>query len=387
MRIGPALREGRHCAHASVSKSRGILTGVEGWGGRPKPGRPEVTGRLACYPRAHARKTPAGRGAPPEFALASGSSGWPPRPTSHPDRMGRGGPKHGRGGSARRRFSERFRAGCPSCQPERAQADPPLEDPGRRPRQRPTDYISLARRAQGSWTRRPRLLDPPRRLYASQVIAFYGPGAAALLRPVSGSGAPRTARDEGLAKKPPSSPTELMHALCRTSRLHLDAAGQGASRTTATKASALQCLLEGEATIVGWCASRSRACPARRRRSRTSSPRSWTARRASREVERAERLPFRSSSRPALLSLHGRHESSVARRAQEGRLGGGRPALAQSPAVDRRDPARVPPYPAPATGLLSSEEQTSGPGRRFLTYSVTLGEWTLRIPAPPACGA
>jgi hypothetical protein len=231
----------------------------------------------------------------------------------------------------------------------------------------PEDYISSLV-ALGLVDPAPRLLDRLVDFYASQVIAFYDPEPRRFFV-VSGAEA-STGADEGVAKNLIFS-HELMHAL-QDESLHLDARVKEL-KDDSDKASALQCLLEGEATIV-------------------------MVRVALQSMPGADEA-IEDQLAP-LLTAGALEKSNVPSDVPEffadqlffpytdgtefvraALKKGGWPEvdrLWRNPPLSSAEILHGSPYPAPATGILSPEELKPAPGRR-LTYSDTLGEWTLRF--------
>ena len=231
----------------------------------------------------------------------------------------------------------------------------------------PDDYISSLV-AVGLVDPAPRLLDRLVDFYASQVIAFYDPEPRRFFV-VSGAEA-STGADEGLAKNLIFS-HELMHAL-QDESLHLDARVKEL-KDDSDKASALQCLLEGEATIVMVRVALQSMPGADEAIEDQLAPLLTAGALEKSNVPSdvpeffADQLffPYTDGTEFVRAALKKGGWAEVDR-------------LWRNPPLSTAEILHGSPYPAPATGLLSSEEQKSGPGRR-LTYSDTLGEWTLRF--------
>jgi len=231
----------------------------------------------------------------------------------------------------------------------------------------PDDYISSLV-ALGLVDPAPRLLDRLVDFYASQVIAFYDPEPRRFFV-VSGAEA-STGADEGLAKNLIFS-HELMHAL-QDESLHLDARVKEL-KDDSDKASALQCLLEGEATIVMVRVALQSMPGADEAIEDQLAPLLTAGALEKSNVPSdvpeffADQLffPYTDGTEFVRAALKKGGWAEVDR-------------LWRNPPLSTAEILHGSPYPAPATGLLSTEEQKPGPGRR-LTYSDTLGEWTLRF--------
>ncbi|HEX4439977.1 MAG TPA: hypothetical protein VH854_07880 [Thermoanaerobaculia bacterium] len=231
----------------------------------------------------------------------------------------------------------------------------------------PDDYLaSLV--ALGLIDPAPNLLDRLVDFYSSQVIAFYDPQPRRFFV-VKGAEA-QTGGDEGLAKNLIFS-HELMHAL-QDETLHLDERVKEL-KDDSDRSTALQCLLEGEATVV-------------------------MVRVALKDIPGADDSV--EDQLAPLMSAGSLERSNVPKDVPDyfveqlffPYVDGTefvRAALKKGgwAEVDRfwRNPPQSTseilhgaPYPAPATGLLSESDRTPPAGRR-LTYADTLGEWTLRF--------
>jgi len=231
----------------------------------------------------------------------------------------------------------------------------------------PDDYIgSLV--ALGLIDPAPNLLDRLVDFYASQVIAFYDPQPRRFF--VVKGAESQTGGDEGVAKNLIFS-HELMHAL-QDETLHLDDRVKEL-KDDSDRSTALQCLLEGEATVV-------------------------MVRVALKNVPGADESV--EDQLAPLMSAGSLERSNVPKDVPDYfveqlffpyvdgtdfvraalKKGGWAEVdrFWKSPPQSTSEILHGAPYPAPATGLLSAEETKPAAGRR-LTYADTLGEWTLRF--------
>jgi hypothetical protein len=231
----------------------------------------------------------------------------------------------------------------------------------------PEDYISSLV-ALGLVDPAPRLLDRLVDFYASQVIAFYDPEPRRFFV-VSGAEA-STGADEGVARNLIFS-HELMHAL-QDESLHLDARVKEL-KDDSDKASALQCLLEGEATIVMVRVALQSMPGADEAIEDQLAPLLTAGALEKSNVPSdvpdffADQLffPYTDGTEFVRAALKKGGWAEVDR-------------LWRNPPQSTAEILHGSPYPAPATGLLSSDELKPAPGKR-LSYSDTLGEWTLRF--------
>jgi hypothetical protein len=214
----------------------------------------------------------------------------------------------------------------------------------------------------------PHLLDRLVDFYSSQVIAFYDPQPRRFF--VVKGAEDATGGDEGLAKNLIFS-HELMHAL-QDESLHLDARVKDL-KDDSDRGTALQCLLEGEATVV-------------------------MVRVALRDMPGGDES-LEDQLAP-LLSAGALERSNVPKDVPDYfveqlffpyvdgtefvraalKKGGWAEVdrLWRNPPQSTAEILHGSPYPAPATGLLGELERRPPPGRR-VSYSDTMGEWTLRF--------
>jgi hypothetical protein len=214
----------------------------------------------------------------------------------------------------------------------------------------------------------PRLLDRLVDFYASQVIAFYDPQPRRFF--VAKGAEAQTGGDEGIAKNLIFS-HELMHAL-QDESLHLDARVKEL-KDDSDRSSALQCLLEGEATVV-------------------------MVRVALHDMPGADESV--EDQLAPLLTAGALEKSGVPKDVPEYfvdqlffpyvdgtefvraalKKGGWAEVdrLWRNPPLSSSEILHGSPYPAPATGLMGELERRPPAGRR-VSYSDTLGEWTLRF--------
>jgi hypothetical protein len=214
----------------------------------------------------------------------------------------------------------------------------------------------------------PRLLDRLVDFYAQQVIAFYDPEPRRFFVVTGAEEA--TGADEGLAKNLIFS-HELMHAL-QDESLHLDARVKEL-KDDSDRASALQCLLEGEATIVMVRVALQSMPGADESIEDQLAPLLTAGALEKSNVPKDVPeffvdqlfLPYVDGTEFVRTALKKGGWAEVDR-------------LWRSPPLSTAEILHGSPYPAPATGLLSGDDLRPAPGRR-LSYSDTLGEWTLRF--------
>ena len=214
----------------------------------------------------------------------------------------------------------------------------------------------------------PRLLDRLVDFYSSQVIAFYDPEPRRFFV-VAGAEA-ATGADEGIARNLIFS-HELMHAL-QDESLHLDARVKEL-KDDSDKSSALQCLLEGEATIVMVRVALQSMPGADESIEDQLAPLLTAGALAKSNVPKdvpeffVDQLffPYTDGTEFVRAALKKGGWAEVDR-------------LWRNPPLSTAEILHGTPYPAPATGLLSADDLKPPAGRR-LSYSDTLGEWTLRF--------
>jgi hypothetical protein len=214
----------------------------------------------------------------------------------------------------------------------------------------------------------PRMLDRLVDFYSSQVVAFYDPQPRRFFV-VKGAEA-ETGGDEGIAKNLIFS-HELMHAL-QDETLHLDERVKE-MKDDSDRSFALQSLLEGEATVVMVRVALQGMPGADESVEDQLAPlmsagaleRSNVPKDVPEFFVDSLFFPYVDGTEYVRAALKKGGWAEVDR-------------LWKNPPLSTAEILHGSPYPAPATGLLSDADRTPPAGRR-LTYSDTMGEWTLRF--------